>query len=219
MLKELDSIRSFLNNKSLPAANESHIEESYSEESSTKESDAENSAPNEFSPQASLVKANDVEANDIETNDADEISLEINSVEANNMAALEPEILAPEVAYSSTNIPTLNPSSAPASDYIGNVAENDENFDAAPMASDIDPLEPEQSDTPPPPSELPLTDQQIRQLLESPALMTTLKEQANVLIQEIVDDYITELEAEFRIRLEKGLEQTLRNHSSSRHSA
>lgn len=57
--------------------------------------------------------------------------------------------------------------------------------------------------------ELPLNDKQIQQLLNDPVLMSALKEQANVVIQEIVDDYITELETEFRNRLEKSLEQIL----------
>ena len=61
--------------------------------------------------------------------------------------------------------------------------------------------------------ELPFSEDQIQQLLASPVLMDTLKEQANVLIQEIVDDYITEIETEFRNRLEKSLEQILRDNA------
>ncbi|PCI47927.1 MAG: hypothetical protein COB51_05505 [Moraxellaceae bacterium] len=61
--------------------------------------------------------------------------------------------------------------------------------------------------------ELPFSEDQIQQLLASPVLMATLQEQANVLIQEIVDDYIAEVETEFRNRLEKSLEQILRSNA------
>ena len=43
--------------------------------------------------------------------------------------------------------------------------------------------------------------------------MAALKENANLLIQEIVDDYIAEVETEFRNRLGESLEQILRQNT------
>lgn len=61
--------------------------------------------------------------------------------------------------------------------------------------------------------ELPFREDQIHQLLASPVLMAALKENANLLIQEIVDDYIAEVETEFRNRLGESLEQILRQNT------
>lgn len=63
---------------------------------------------------------------------------------------------------------------------------------------------------------LPLNQDQIKALLANPKLLEQLSQEANILIQELVDDYISDIEIKLRNRLEQKLEQILKNSLQTR---